>query len=74
MSYSDFSGFEHIASGGLPEVHAACLARPDALVFDTETGRVVDLDPRFPPAPDMPRPGRPRLGVTAREVTLLPRH
>src|SRR5471032_2808073 len=39
-----------------------------------ETGRVVDIDPRFPPTEDAPKPGRPKLGVTAREVTLLPRH
>jgi hypothetical protein len=52
------------------------------LVFDDATGRVVDLDLRGGPqevaaryAPQRPhRPrGRPKLGVTAREVTLLPR-
>jgi hypothetical protein len=35
---------------------------------------VVDVDPRFPPKEDGPRPGRPKLGVVPREVTLLPRH
>src|SRR4051794_22227727 len=31
--------------------------------------------PDAPPAPPQPRgPGRPRLGVVAREITLLPRH
>jgi hypothetical protein len=44
------------------------------VIFDRETGRVVDVDPRFPPKDDVPRPGRPKLGVTPREVTLLPRH
>jgi hypothetical protein len=44
------------------------------VIFDRETGRVVDVDPRFPPKEDGPRPGRPKLGVTPREVTLLPRH
>lgn len=45
-------------------------------VFEDGSGRVVDLDywdaaASAPP----PRPrGRPRLGVAAREVTLLPRH
>jgi hypothetical protein len=34
----------------------------------------VDIDPRFPPGEEAARPGRPRLGVVAREVTLLPRH
>lgn len=59
------------------------------LVFDDGTGRAVDLDLRHGPAhavadyvarstPAEPSPrqgrGRPRLGVVAREVTLLPRH
>src|SRR6266404_6475710 len=72
MNYSAFSGFDHIASGPLPEVYAAC--GPGSLIFDRQTGRVVDIDPRFPPREERPRPGRPKLGVTAREVTLLPRH
>jgi len=74
MSYSVFSGFDHIASGSLPETYAACRHVPDALIFDSQTGRVVDIDPRIPPSDEGPRPGRPRLGVTAREITLLPRH
>ncbi|HWY65672.1 MAG TPA: DUF2239 family protein [Rhizomicrobium sp.] len=74
MSYSAFSGFDHIASGSLSETYAACRHIPDALIFDGQTGRVVDIDPRFPPSEEGPRPGRPRLGVTAREITLLPRH
>jgi hypothetical protein len=45
-------------------------------VFDDETGRPVDLDFRTAaaagPPPQRAR-GRPRLGVVAREVTLLPR-
>ncbi|ANN76619.1 DUF2239 family protein [Bordetella flabilis] len=63
-------------------------AAPDSvLTFDDSTGRVVDLDLRGsrddvlarlaadPPAGEAPRGrGRPRLGVVAREVTLLPRH
>lgn len=55
------------------------------LAFDAATGRVVDLDlrgdveavlARLTPAPveEKRGPGRPKLGVTAREVTLLPRH
>jgi uncharacterized protein len=74
MRYSAFSGFDQIASGSLPETYAACRHIPDALIFDRTSGRVVDIDPRFPPSEEAPRPGRPRLGVTAREVTLLPRH
>ncbi|MBA2587086.1 MAG: DUF2239 family protein [Alphaproteobacteria bacterium] len=74
MSYSAFSGFDHLGSGTLPQVYAACRHDPAALIFDQETGRVVDIDPRFPPGEEAGRPGRPKLGVTAREVTLLPRH
>src|ERR1043166_8465740 len=74
MSYSAFRGFEHIASGSLSQVYTACGDRPDSLIFDRETGRVVDIDPRFPPQDEGPRPGRPKLGVIPREVTLLPRH
>lgn len=57
------------------------------LIFDDLTGQVIDLDLRgltgaeapshAEPAPtEEParRPGRPKLGVVAREVTLLPRH
>ena len=58
------------------------------IVFDDASGSVVDLDLRGgqqdvldrlrvpePPQSETPRPrGRPRLGVTAREVTLLPKH
>lgn len=59
------------------------------LVFDDATGKQIDFDlrgsdeeiaarlqKRFPAAEvDTPRaPGRPKLGVIAREVTLLPRH
>lgn len=55
-------------------------------VFDAHSSRPVELDLRGSEAEMMARlgdaseapvargPGRPRLGVTAREVTLLPRH
>src|SRR5450830_535890 len=74
MPYSAFSGFDHLASGSLAEAYAASRDVPGALIFDEETGRVVDIDPRYPPDDETSRPGRPRLGVVAREVTLLPRH
>jgi hypothetical protein len=74
MTYIAFSGFDHVASGTLSEVYAACHTSPTALIFDAQTGRAVDIDPRFPPTEEAPRPGRPKLGVTAREITLLPRH
>jgi hypothetical protein len=72
MRYSVFTGFDHTTSGSLAQAYAAC--SPNSLIFDRETGRVVDIDPRFPPADEGPRPGRPKLGVIPREVTLLPRH
>ncbi len=74
MTYTAFSGFSHIASGGLADVYRASRDMAGALIFDEETGRVVDIDPRHPPVEDPSRPGRPKLGVVAREVTLLPRH
>lgn len=56
------------------------------LAFDDHSGRPMEFDLRGSeaevlarlqspaPAPASRGPGRPRLGVTAREVTLLPRH
>src|SRR5580698_1015181 len=74
MTHAAFSGFDQLASGSLPEVYAACRHESAALILDQETGRVVDVDPRFPPSEEGPKPGRPKLGVVAREITLLPRH
>lgn len=84
-SYIAFDGAQRIASGSKSElartVSTYLRARPDAqpLIFDTETGKQVDFDLR--PGLDAgeteaPRQGkgRPKLGVIAREVTLLPRH
>jgi hypothetical protein len=77
-----FEGARRLAAGPLgavrPEVQAA-MARGAVrlLVFDAETSQLVEIPPAdAPPAPAMGRrrPGRPRLGVVAREVTLLPRH
>jgi hypothetical protein len=85
-----FSGVARITGGGLAQValavKQALLRDPaaSAIVFDRETGKVVDLDLRgteqevvaryTPRAPSAPARGRPKLGVVAREVTLLPRH
>ena len=63
-------------------------ARHPLLVFDDATGQPIDFDLRGTPDEILERlrskqtpqgepargPGRPRLGVVAREVTLLPRH
>jgi hypothetical protein len=74
MRYSAFSGFAHLGTGSLAETYAASRSDAAALIFDRETGRIMDIDPRFPPDAQGPRPGRPKLGVVAREITLLPKH
>lgn len=89
-TYTAFAGARQVASGLLPEVLAAAKAHleqhPDAeplLIFHDPTGMQVDFDlrgsleevlERAAPAPGRNGPGRPRLGVTSREVSLLPRH
>jgi hypothetical protein len=81
---------KRLAEGPLLEVAAAARAvmeRPDhgpIIVLDAETSEPVEIDFRgsvadvvariAPAAPGRARPGRPKLGVVAREVTLLPRH
>lgn len=88
-SHVVFEGERRIAAGPKLDVAVAAQARlaeaPDAslLIFDPE-GRQVDFDLRGGPwdialrlgeGDAAPRGrGRPKLGVTAREVTLLPRH
>jgi len=84
-----FAGDRLVARGPLaeatPAIHAAVQAGQGVLVFDAVTGKVIDLDlrgsaadafARLEPAPEPEKrgPGRPKLGVVPREVTLLPRH
>ena len=83
-----FAGDTIIARGThrevAPAVKAATEAGEAVLVFDDADARLVELDlrgdleavlARLTPLPVAPKgPGRPKLGVTAREVTLLPRH
>jgi hypothetical protein len=85
-----FDGSRLLASGPRTEVALAVKRALDAgstgplLVFDDRSGRPVEFDlrgseadvsARLQPTPPPPRgPGRPKIGVTAREVTLLPRH
>jgi len=85
-----FMGAERLAAGDLAEVAAAVRRAQDEgpraaiIVFNGETAEVMDLDLRGteqeviarharPEGPAAKR-GRPKLGVVAREVTLLPRH
>jgi thiamine kinase-like enzyme len=82
-----FEGIHRIASGS-PGLVAAkvrdVLSKGETtpvLVFDDVTGMQIDLDLRqltyqapAKPAQELRSAGRPRLGVVAREVTLLPRH
>jgi len=88
MNYTAFHGLQRIGAGNLPEIAMLLKDAPQGggyLVFEDATGRQVDLDTRgtpdeilarySEPASTEPRGrGRPRLGVVAREVTLLPRH
>lgn len=88
--FTAFDGDRRLAAGSRVELVTAinaCLSdQPDAmiLVFDDATGAQVDFNLRDSgegprtldrTEADEPRgPGRPKLGVVAREVTLLPRH
>jgi uncharacterized protein len=88
-TYAAFIGDSLVASGPLEEVLTAVKSRFDQdagallLIFEDRTGRQVDFDLRGPltevlaralPKPARIGPGRPKLGVIAREVSLLPRH
>jgi hypothetical protein len=77
-----FAGFARLCRGTHAEVARAIDERLAAgetrpiLVFDDETGSQIEVDLRTlsTEKPRLAGPGRPRLGVVAREVTLLPRH
>lgn len=85
-TYLAFAGVRRLALGTLAEVIPALKQRFDrdpsesVLVFETDSGRQVDFDLRGTAAEALARaapargPGRPKLGVTSREVSLLPRH
>ena len=89
-TYTAFLNSKRVAQGELPEVALKLKKqlRPGemALVFDDLTGGQVDINlrgsadavtKRLQPAiePAKPAgPGRPRLGVVSREISLLPRH
>ena len=88
-TYTAFIGTDLLASGELDEVLPALKCRfdldPGALIltFEDRTGKQVDFDlrgtlpdvlARYRLLPTRVGPGRPKLGVVAREVSLLPRH
>ena len=80
MMYTAFQGMRRLGSGSLPQLVILLKDTPQGeyLVFEDSSGRQVDLDARGmldEPSPAEPRGrGRPRLGVVAKEVTLLPQH
>lgn len=85
-----FAGHQRVAAGTYADVAESLVAQAlpagSFLVFDDTTGTQVDYPwpadyaPQPPQAesddepPATPSVGRPKLGVVAREVTLLPRH
>jgi len=88
-TYTLFVSDERVLTGDLrallPEIKRRFDADPGQylLILDDFTGKQVDFELRGPiemvlerylPDPEQRGPGRPRLGVAAREVTLLPRH
>jgi len=88
-TYAAFAGERSIAAGELADVltkvkHKVDRAEADQLlIFEEQTGRQVDFDlsgtleemlEREIPKPAAQGPGRPKLGVVSREVSLLPAH
>jgi hypothetical protein len=83
------SGSARSVAAALKERERHATAAEPVLVFDAESGDQIEVDLRGSTAEVLGRigepgesevaakaraPGRPRLGVVAREVTLLPRH
>jgi uncharacterized protein len=87
-TYTAFVGVRRVASGDLTQMLLETKALLDRgaggplFIFEDQTGRQVDFDFRGTPDEVLERaapsrrtgPGRPRLGVVSREVSLLPRH
>jgi len=87
MVYTAFHGLRKVATGSAADLVKVLKHEPqgEVIIFDDSTGAQIDLDLRGKPkeiphlpaamAEEEPRGrGRPRLGVIAKEVTLLPRH
>src|SRR5262245_17579145 len=89
-TYTAFEGQRRLAAGPLSEIAVAVKRAEGngapILIYADATGRAIDLDTRgseaeiaarYQPAAEPQETrgrGRPKLGVVAREVTLLPRH
>jgi uncharacterized protein len=88
-TYTAFAGDRLIGAGPLQDVLAQAKRRFDRgsggqlLIFEDQTGQQLEFDLRGTldevlarelPPPRTPGPGRPKLGVVSREVSLLPRH
>ena len=87
-TFTAFFGQDLVASGPLEAVLPVLKVRFDIspslfLIFEDQTGRQVDFDfggsmmdvlARAGTAKTPSGPGRPKLGVVSREVSLLPRH
>lgn len=88
-TYVAFAGDKLVAEGDLRAVIARVKERAERgraegiLLFDDDTGRQLEVSlegtveeviARTMPEPAPAGRGRPKLGVTSREVTLLPRH
>ena len=73
--YTAFEDMQVVARGDMTAMIAAQRAAlprgVNLLIYDDASGAVRDVDLRDAPPPAR---GRPKMGVTAREVTLLPRH
>jgi uncharacterized protein len=90
ITFLAFSGSRCIFRGTLEAVRQsinqaiadpASAKLPTPWIFNATTGELIDIDLELPindsvieQAQPVAGPGRPRLGVIAREVTLLPRH
>jgi len=86
-TFTAYAGDRIVGSGALAEMlratklHLERHGDAPVLIFHDQTGQQVEFDFRGTleqvlarEAPPAPGPGRPKLGVVSREVSLLPRH
>ncbi|WP_272976234.1 DUF2239 family protein [Deinococcus geothermalis] len=90
ITYTAFHGHRRVASGERRSLLTQLKMQLDELdsalpllIFEDRSGRQVDFNlrgtleevlDREAPLPQRAGPGRPRLGIVSREVSLLPRH